>query len=188
MFACTWKCAWRSRCTHTMRMRTCVPVVVCVVHKPRPCPSCSGRRDCNNSVHWRSLYKGGGSCGVPLRDTPYPCEGHKMEAVHYPGPTVQVRFVDATLVGGCCTHIGPEHTTRGRLGMHQQIDHCVLRETPVLMCITQSRRQKSVGASALQIQKAKSQDKDTTTYGRTDRRPHDLHSSPIWGTEKEGVI
>ena len=43
-----------------MRMRTCVPVVVCVARKPRPCPSYSGCRDRNNSVHWRSLYKGGG--------------------------------------------------------------------------------------------------------------------------------
>ena len=44
-----------------MRMRTCVSVVVCVARKLRPCPSYSGRRDRNNSVHWRSLYKGGGT-------------------------------------------------------------------------------------------------------------------------------
>ena len=50
----------RSRCTHTMRAHTCVSVVVCVARKLRPCPSYSGRRDRNNSVHWRSLYKGGG--------------------------------------------------------------------------------------------------------------------------------
>ena len=43
-----------------MRARTFVSVVVCVVRKLRPCPSYSGRRDRNNSVHWRSLYKGGG--------------------------------------------------------------------------------------------------------------------------------
>ena len=30
------------------------------LYKLRPCPSYSGRRDRNNSVHWRSLYKGGG--------------------------------------------------------------------------------------------------------------------------------
>ena len=60
VFACTWKCGRRSRCTHTMRMRTCVPIVVCVARKLRPCPSYSGRRDRNNSVQWRSLYKGGG--------------------------------------------------------------------------------------------------------------------------------
>ena len=60
VFACTWKCGRRSRCTHTMRMRTCVPVVVCVARKLRPCPSYSGCRDRNNSVHWRSLHKGGG--------------------------------------------------------------------------------------------------------------------------------
>ena len=42
-----------------MRARTCVSVVVCVAHKLRPCPSYSGCRDRNNSVHWRSLYKGG---------------------------------------------------------------------------------------------------------------------------------
>jgi len=60
VFACTWKCGQRSRCTHTMRARTCVSVVVCVARKLRPCPSYSGRRDRNNSVHWRSLYKGGG--------------------------------------------------------------------------------------------------------------------------------
>ena len=43
-----------------MRARTCVSVVVCVARKLRPCPSYSGRRDRNNSVHWRTLYKGGG--------------------------------------------------------------------------------------------------------------------------------
>ena len=60
VFACTWKCGRRSRCTHTMRMRTCVPVVVCIARKLRLCPSYGGRRDRDNSVHWRSLYKGGG--------------------------------------------------------------------------------------------------------------------------------
>ena len=59
VFGCTWKCGQRSRCTHAMRMRTCVLVVVCVARKLHPCPSYSGRRDCNNCVHWRSLYKGG---------------------------------------------------------------------------------------------------------------------------------
>ena len=49
-----------ARCTHTMRMRMCVPVVICVVRKLRPCPSYSGCRDRNNSIHWRSLHKGGG--------------------------------------------------------------------------------------------------------------------------------
>ena len=58
MFAYTGKCGQRSRCTHTMRAHTCVSVVVCVACKLRPCPSYSGRRDRNNSVHWRSLYKG----------------------------------------------------------------------------------------------------------------------------------
>ena len=43
-----------------MRARTFVSVVVCVARKLRPCPSYSGRRDRNDSVHWRSLYKGGG--------------------------------------------------------------------------------------------------------------------------------
>ena len=46
--------------------------VVCVARKPRPCPSYSRRRDRNNCVHWRSLYKGGGGtwgqCGVAWRD------------------------------------------------------------------------------------------------------------------------
>ena len=60
VFAYTWKCGRRSRCTHTMRARTYVSVVVCVALKLRPCPSYSGRRERNNSVHWRSLYKGGG--------------------------------------------------------------------------------------------------------------------------------
>ena len=41
-------------------MRTCVLVVVCVARKLRLCPSHSGRRDRNNSVHWRTSYKGGG--------------------------------------------------------------------------------------------------------------------------------
>ena len=43
-----------------MRARTCVSAVVFVARKPRPCPSYSRRRDRNNCVHWRSLYKGGG--------------------------------------------------------------------------------------------------------------------------------
>ena len=30
------------------------------LYKLRPCPSYSRRRDRNNSVHWCSLYKGGG--------------------------------------------------------------------------------------------------------------------------------
>ena len=60
----------RSRCTHTMHMRTCVPVVVCVARKLCPCPSYSGRRDRNNSVHWRSLYKGGGYL-VPNTFSPF---------------------------------------------------------------------------------------------------------------------
>ena len=47
------------RCTHTMHSLTCVSVVVCVVHKPRPCLSYSRRRDRINSVLWRSYYKGG---------------------------------------------------------------------------------------------------------------------------------
>ena len=42
-----------------MRARTCVSVVVFIARKLRPCPSYSRRRDRNNSVHWRSLYKGG---------------------------------------------------------------------------------------------------------------------------------
>ena len=47
-----------------MRMRTCVPVVVCVACKLRPCPSYNGRRDHNNSIHWHSLCKGGGGVVV----------------------------------------------------------------------------------------------------------------------------
>ena len=43
-----------------MRARTRVSVVVFIARKLRPCPSYSRRRDRNNSVHWRSLYKGGG--------------------------------------------------------------------------------------------------------------------------------
>ena len=35
-------------------------VIVCVARKLHPCPSYSRRRDRNNSVHWRGLYKGGG--------------------------------------------------------------------------------------------------------------------------------
>ena len=43
-----------------MHSLTCVSVVVCVVHKPRPCLSYSRRRDRINSVLWHSYYKGGG--------------------------------------------------------------------------------------------------------------------------------
>ena len=39
---------------------TCVSVVVCVVRKPRPCPSYSRRRDRINLGLLRSYYKGGG--------------------------------------------------------------------------------------------------------------------------------
>ena len=45
-----------------MHSPTCVSVVVCVVHKPRPCLSYSRRRDRINLVLLRSYYKGGGSC------------------------------------------------------------------------------------------------------------------------------
>ena len=45
---------------HIMHSLTCVSVVVCVVHKPHPCLSYSRRRDCINSVLWRSYYKRGG--------------------------------------------------------------------------------------------------------------------------------
>ena len=33
VFACIWKCGWRLGCIHTMRMRTCVLVVVCVARE-----------------------------------------------------------------------------------------------------------------------------------------------------------
>ena len=59
-FAYTWKCG-RGRGALIPCARTCVSVIVCVARKLRPCPSYSGRRDRNNSVHWRSLYKGGGT-------------------------------------------------------------------------------------------------------------------------------
>ena len=59
VFACNRNCGRRSRCTHTMCKRTCVPVVVCVARKLLPCASYNGCRDRNNSVHWCSLYKGG---------------------------------------------------------------------------------------------------------------------------------
>ena len=42
-----------------MHSLTCMAVVVCVVRKLRPCNSYSRRRDCINSVLWRSYYKGG---------------------------------------------------------------------------------------------------------------------------------
>ena len=60
VFQCLWERGRRLRCTHTMYSLTCVSVVVCVVHKPRPCLSYSRRRDRINSVLWRSYYKGGG--------------------------------------------------------------------------------------------------------------------------------
>ena len=50
-----------------MRARTFVSVAVCVSRKLRPCPSYSGRRDRNNSVHWCSLYKGGGGTIVAVQ-------------------------------------------------------------------------------------------------------------------------
>ena len=52
-----------------MHSLTCVWVVVCVVHKPRPCLSYSRRRDRINSVLWRSYYKGG---GVSVASRPRP--------------------------------------------------------------------------------------------------------------------
>ena len=90
VFACTWKCGRRSRCTHTMCMPTCVPVVVCVARKLRPCPNYSGCRDRNNSVHWGSLYKGGGvplaSVGnVPTRWN-YPCHPDALILLSPPRP------------------------------------------------------------------------------------------------------
>ena len=51
------------------------------------------------------------SRGVPLGDTPCPCEaaGHKRETVHSSGPNVHVCPVIAVLLGGCCTGIAPAH-------------------------------------------------------------------------------
>ena len=43
-----------------MHSPTCVSVVLCVVHKPRPCLSYSLRRDRINLVLLHSYYKGGG--------------------------------------------------------------------------------------------------------------------------------
>ena len=45
VFACLWERGRRLRCTHTMHSLTCVSVVVCVMRKPRPCPSYSRHRD-----------------------------------------------------------------------------------------------------------------------------------------------
>ena len=51
MFACLWEHGWRLRCTHTMRLLTCLSVVVCVVPILWPCLSCSGCRDrCNSGL------------------------------------------------------------------------------------------------------------------------------------------
>ena len=58
-----------------MCMRTCVLAVVCVAHKLRPCPSCSRRRDRNNCVQWRSLYKGGVTAGFGNLQMVSGCDG-----------------------------------------------------------------------------------------------------------------
>ena len=63
----------------------------------------------------RPVLGGGSRYQLPgcttLPDTSCPCEAtcRKMENVHYPGPAVQVRLVDAALVGGCYTRLDPEH-------------------------------------------------------------------------------
>ena len=64
-----------------MRARTCVSVVVCVVRKLRPCPSYSGRRDRNNSVQWRSLYKGGGASRPNMRTNLFPWPINEVKIV-----------------------------------------------------------------------------------------------------------
>ena len=48
-----------------MHSLTCVSVAVCVVRKPRLCPSYSSRRERINSVLLRSYYKGGGGYMSP---------------------------------------------------------------------------------------------------------------------------
>ena len=57
------------------------------LYKPRPCPSYSRRRDCNNCVHWRSLYKGGGLlCPCPCwRRSPHVKGAEEYDAA---GPRV----------------------------------------------------------------------------------------------------
>ena len=80
MFACTWKCGRRSRRTHTMRMHTGVPVVVCVARKLRPCPSYSGRRDVIILYIGVAYTRGGGyfstSLARWLKARPLPLGGH----------------------------------------------------------------------------------------------------------------
>ena len=47
--------------------------------KPRPCPSYSRRRDRNDCVHWRSLYKGGWGYVSPKQGS-----SHMWEPPHTP--------------------------------------------------------------------------------------------------------
>ena len=68
-----------------MHSLTCMSVVVCVVRKPRPCNSYRRRRDCINSVLWRSYYKGGG--GYHMVPQPF---------VEHPSPPSS-----GALVAGC---------------------------------------------------------------------------------------
>ena len=67
-----------------MRVRTFVSVVVCVARKLRPCPSYSGRRDRNNSVHWCSLYKGGGGTDLPGLSQARACSRRGIFSSHGP--------------------------------------------------------------------------------------------------------
>mmetsp|Transcript_62685 Transcript_62685/g.104217 ORF Transcript_62685/g.104217 Transcript_62685/m.104217 type:complete len:223 (-) Transcript_62685:15-683(-) len=61
------------------------------------------------------------------------CEavGHKLETVHYSGPTVQVCLVEAASVGGCHTRRAPGHTQKERSDlpricrMHNRLGLCI---------------------------------------------------------------
>ena len=52
-----------------MRTLTCVPVVVCVAHSLRLCPSYSRRGDCLNLGLLRSLSKGRGAQANNIKST-----------------------------------------------------------------------------------------------------------------------
>ena len=75
---------------YTMRARTFVSVAVCVSRKLRPCPSYSGRRDRNNSVHWRSLHKG---VGVVRHKFLQSYNYHLTVSMHMPVAAVELKAI-----------------------------------------------------------------------------------------------
>ena len=92
----------------------CVPVVVCVACKIRPCPSYSRRRDCINPIFLRSLDKGRGGGYLSVfwqgldrthacwQRTRCPCRGMRGRETCRTGHLLGLFFVTQGTLLCCC--------------------------------------------------------------------------------------